>query len=294
MSRKLVAKVTNRAKNSGRAGATGAQGGKVLATIKRWFEWCIDEDFVAANPCRRLKAPVKDGKGERILDETEIRAFWRAADRMAYPFGLCVQLLLVTAQRRSMVSKSTKREFDFTTLRRWSIPKEHTKKVRQMKPHLAPATGWMQTLFERAMRKSPSKKLLFSTDGENSISGWSKYKRQLDAFMLEELQREAVAIGADPADVTLPRWTLHDLRRTASTKMVRKPLSVEPKIIDLILHHMPAEIDELRAIYMLEENEDEMREALERWGEELRRILAAGPTLDEKEGGPQKPSAALV
>ncbi len=76
--------------------------------------------------------------------------------------------------------------------------------------------------------------------------------------------------------------------------MVRKPLSVEPKIIDLILHHMPAEIDELRAIYMLEENEDEMREALERWGEELRRILAAGPTLDEKEGGPQKPSAALV
>jgi hypothetical protein len=46
---------------------------------------------------------------------------------------------------------------------------------------------------------------------------------------------------------------LHDLRRTASTMMVRKPLSVEPKIIDLVLHHMPAKLDELRAIYMLEE-----------------------------------------
>jgi hypothetical protein len=57
---------------------------------------------------------------------------------------------------------------------------------------------------------------------------------------------------------------------------------------------MPKEIDELRAIYMLEENEDEMREALERWGAELRRILAAGPKLDENECAAEKSSAALV
>ena len=94
--------------------------------------------------------------------------------------------------------------------------------------------------------------------------------------MLEELRREAKAAGDIPDDVTLERWTLHDLRRSASTKMVRKPLSIEPKIIDLILHHIPAEIDELLAIYMLEENEDDMRTALERWGAELRRVLAAG------------------
>lgn len=292
--RKLVEKVTNRAKNSGRAGATGAQGSKVLDTIKRWFEWCIDEDLVSANPCDRLKAPVKGGKGERVLDDAEIRSFWRAADRMAYPFGLCAQLLLVTLQRRSMVSKSTKREFDFEILRRWAIPKEHTKKVKQLKPHLVPVTAWMQALFERAVEESPSTKLLFSTDGVSTISGWSKYKKQLDEFMLEELQREAAAIGADPKEVSLPRWTLHDLRRTGSTRMVRKPLRIYPKIIDLILHHMPAEIDELRAIYMLEENEDEMREALEKWGTELSRILASGPKLDEKEGGPQMPSAALA
>jgi hypothetical protein len=41
-------KVTGRAKNSGRRGATGAQGGKVLATAKRFFEWCIDEDYIQA------------------------------------------------------------------------------------------------------------------------------------------------------------------------------------------------------------------------------------------------------
>jgi hypothetical protein len=292
--RKLVAKVTKRAKSSGRVGATGAQGGKVLATIKRWFEWCIDQDFVAVNPCRRLKPEVRDGKGERVLDDHEIRAFWRAADRMGYPFGVCAQLLLVSIQRRSMVSKSTNREFDFKTHRRWSIPKEHTKKVKQMKPHLVPVTDWMQALFERAIRESPSNSLLFSTNGESSISGWSKYKRKLNKKMLEELRREAKAAGGDPDGVKLVRWTLHDLRRTASTKMVRKPLSVEPKIIDLALHHMPAEIGELRAIYMLEENEDEMREALERWGAELRRILAAGPKLDENEGVTENSSAALV
>jgi integrase len=293
--RDLVKKVTRRAKNSGRRGATGAQGGKVLATAKRFFEWCIDEDYIQVNPCRRLKPEVRDGKGQRVLDDREIRAFWRAADRMGYPFGVCTQLLLMTTQRRSMVSKSGVREFDFKTYRRWSIPKEHTKKVKQMKPHRVPVTDWMQTLFERAMDESPSKVLLFSTNGETSISGWSKYKDDLDEKMLEELRREAKASGEDAEAVSFMRWTLHDLRRTVSTRMVNKPLRIEPKIIDLIQHHFPAETDELRVIYQLEENEDEMREALEKWGAELRRILADGPELlDEKEGGPQMPSAALA
>jgi integrase len=292
--RALVEKITKRAKNSGKPGATGAQGGKVLATVKRWFEWCIDQDFVAANPCRRLKPEVRDGQCQRVLEDHEIRAFWRAADRMGYPFGICAQLLLLTAQRRSMVSQSTSREFDFETHRRWNIPKEHTKKVKQLKPHLVPVTDWMQALFERAMGESPAKKLLFSTNGESSISGWSKYKRKLNKKMLKELQREAKATGADPRAVKLVRWTLHDLRRSAATKMVRKPLGIEPKIIDLILHHMPAEISELRAIYMLEKNEDEMREALESWGAELRRILAAGPKLDENEPEFQADNAAVV
>jgi integrase len=153
----------------------------------------------------------------------------------------------------------------------------------------------MQELFERAIDESPSTVLLFSTNGEASISGWSKYKDDLDEKMLEELRREAKASGEAPGAVSLARWTLHDLRRTVSTRMVNKPLRIEPKIIDLIQHHFPAETDELRVIYQLEENEDQMREALEKWGAELRRILAGGPKLAaEKEGGPHWPSAALA
>ena len=241
----------------------------------------------------RVRHLPSDTQGRSRVRESRTHGSVRGAP--SYPFGVCTQLLLITAQRRSMVSRSGIREFDFKIYQRWSIPKEHTKKVKQMKPHLVPVTDWMQTLFERAMEESASKTLLFSTNGEASISGWSKYKDDLDEKMLEELRREAKAAGENPDAVSLVRWTLHDLRGTASTRMVDKPLKVEREIGRLILHHIPAEWEELDVTYMLVKKEDEMREALEKWGTELRRILASGHKLpDEKGGGPQMPSAALA
>jgi hypothetical protein len=59
-----------------------------------------------------------------------------------------------------------------------------------------------------AAPKIGNSNLVFTTDGKRPIAGFSKFKRAFDAKVLAELHRE------NP-DAELPRWTLHDRRRTA-------------------------------------------------------------------------------
>jgi integrase len=56
--------------------------------------------------------------------------------------------------------------------------------------------------------------LVFTTDGKRPLGGFSKFKRAFDAKVLTELRKENSA-------AELPRWTLHDLRRTARSLMSR-------------------------------------------------------------------------
>jgi integrase len=56
--------------------------------------------------------------------------------------------------------------------------------------------------------------LAFTTDGKRPLGGFSKFTRKFDAKVLAELRK-------DNAEAELPRWTLHDLRRTARSLMSR-------------------------------------------------------------------------
>lgn len=56
--------------------------------------------------------------------------------------------------------------------------------------------------------------LVFTTDGKHPLGGFSKFKRAFDAKVLAELREQS-------PEAELPRWTLHDLRRTARSLMSR-------------------------------------------------------------------------
>jgi integrase len=65
-----------------------------------------------------------------------------------------------------------------------------------------------------AIPKIGKGELVFTTDGKRTIGGFSKFKRDFDWKMLADLRKR------DP-EAELPRWTLHDLRRTARSLMSR-------------------------------------------------------------------------
>lgn len=92
----------------------------------------------------------------------------------------------------------------------WAIPQERYKTGLELVLPLSPAA---RAVLDRVPKVGKSG-FVFTTDGKRPISGFSKFKRTFDADMLVALRKQ------DP-EVTMPRWTLHDLRRTARSLMSR-------------------------------------------------------------------------
>ena len=110
--------------------------------------------------------------------------------------------------------------------------------------------------------------LVFTTTGSTAVSGFSRAKRRLDVAMLKA---KRVELGARKAD-SIPDWTLHDLRRTATTGMAR--LNFPPNVVDKVLNHASGTIRGVAAIYNRFEYLEERRAALDTWGSYVERNLA--------------------
>ena len=80
-------------------------------------------------------------------------------------------------------------------------------------------------------------------EGKGGFSGWSKAKATLDA-----------QLGFKP-------WRLHDLRRTASTRMA--DLGVQPHIIEAVLNHVSGHKAGVAGVYNRSTYENEKRAALD-------------------------------
>src|SRR5262249_27502673 len=76
----------------------------------------------------------------------------------------------------------------------------------------------------------------------------------------ERIAKQREAGAAKP----MPKWTLHDLRRTAAVTMADK-LGVLPHIVDAILNHMSGHRSGMSGIYNLSKYTDEMYAALCNW-----------------------------
>jgi len=64
--------------------------------------------------------------------------------------------------------------------------------------------------------------------------------------------------------VEIPRWTFHDLRRTAATGMAR--LGIAVRVTEAVLNHVSGTGGGIVAVYQRHDYADEKRAALEAWG----------------------------
>ena len=106
-----------------------------LSIARRLFSWAIDQQVygLETSPCERLKPKAIIGKKvfrTRILDDAELRAFWRATRRLGYPYGPLFRMLALTGQRKSEVAEARWSEIDLTR-KLWTIPAERMKARRR-------------------------------------------------------------------------------------------------------------------------------------------------------------------
>ena len=189
----------------------GLSANRVLAAIRKLFNWAVQRGIVTASPAGGIKAPLPEISRDRFLNDDETRWFWLACDKLAYPFGSMAKLLLLTGQRRDEVSGMIWGEIDLDKAL-WTIPGGRTKNDL---PHEVSLSDAALSVIASLPRIKSDKGYLFTTNAETHVSGYSRAKGMLDKAMLD------IARDERGQDVEIPRWTFHDLRRTAVSGMAR-------------------------------------------------------------------------
>src|SRR5262249_53222706 len=100
-----VSTVIKRVKNEGKT----YQAHNLLGYVRRLYNWAINQHVygLESSPCDRLEPESIIGERAartRILNDVELRAAWRATDKLGYPYGPLLKLLMLTGARRSEVA----------------------------------------------------------------------------------------------------------------------------------------------------------------------------------------------
>lgn len=237
------------------------QANRTLGTLRAFFNWAVEKDRLKTSPAAGIRPPTRERSRDRVLDDDELRWLWTACDEIGWPFGPLQKLLILTAQRRDEVAGMLWSEL-YLDEGRWVIPKEKAKNRRAHEVHLGSAAASVLRSIPRA-----GNCLVFTTNGETKVSGFSRAKRRLDAKMIEVKRKE---IGARKVEPIVP-WRIHDLRRTATTGMAR--LNIPPHVVDKILNHASGTIRGVAAVYNRFDYLDERRAALEAWGRYVENLI---------------------
>jgi integrase len=202
-------------------GASQADG--VLATLRSIMNWfqTRDENYVSpiVKGMRRDQRKASERARNRILEDGEIRAVWKACDDMG-TYGALVKLLLLTAQRERKVV--TMRWEDISDTGLWTIPSYPREKGNA--GHLKlPELAFDIVGAQPKIADNPY--VLAATAGAGPFNSFSQRREEL----------------ANRLPASMPHWTLHDLRRTARSLMAR--VGIQDNIAERVLGHAIAGVE---------------------------------------------------
>jgi integrase len=238
---------------------------QALAYLRKALNWYASKDDKFNSPIVRgmTRTRPRERARNRILSDDEIRIIWPVLDK-AGTFGALIKTLLLTAQRRDEVAQMSRKEIGKDGI--WTIPAE---RYKTKQPNHVPLSKAALAIIE-AQPKTDDCDYVFASRVKTPFSGFGKSKAALDRAVLAAMQKQA----ADRAKIEpLPNWTLHDLRRTAKTLMVRA--GVRPDISERVLGHVIAGVE---GTYDRHSYADEKRDALEKLAAIVDRILNPLPT----------------
>jgi integrase len=230
---------------------TPIAGNMLLGVVRGLFNWAIEKDLLQHNPAFRVKPPASKKQRDRWLNEQEIRQFWTRLDtaKMEPECRSALRLILITAQRSGEVLSAERTEID-TDSAWWTIPAEKAKNGLQ---HSVPLPGLALEEIEKAKTGRwliPSR---YTSKGTHTtVAGLSN------------------AVAANQEHFGLPRFTPHDLRRTAATHLT-KTCGVPRFIVGMVLNHSEKGVT---SVYDRYSYDPEKKAALQKWDRELRRILS--------------------
>ena len=221
-----------------------------LAHIRKIMNWHATRTDDFRSPIVRGMARTKpsERQRDRILDDDELRAVWKAAEASTGPFGYMVRYILLTATRRNEAARMPDTELSGDD---WVIPGARYKTKLD---HVVPLSGVARDLLA-SIPRIDGVRYIFTT-GTEPIGGFSKFK---DAF-----DKQCGVTG----------WTLHDLRRTSRSLMSRAGVNADHA--ERCLGHV---ISGVRGTYDRHAYHAEKKQAFEALAAQIDRIINPTPNV---------------
>jgi integrase len=224
---------------------------RARAALSTLFAWAVATGQAEANPVTGTIRVGGEVSREHVIADEELAAIWQACRDGDY--GRIVRLLILTGQRRDEVGDMRWSELDLTR-GLWTIPGERTKNGL---PHEVPLSEPAVEIL-RSIPRREEREFVFG-EGRGGFSGWSKSKARLDTRVAQ-------------AGAVVRTWRLHDLRRTAATRL--SELGTLPHVVEAILNHISGHKAGVGGVYNRATYAKEKREALDTWAKHLSGLVA--------------------
>lgn len=262
ITRRDIVKLLNEIVDRGAA----IQANRTLTILRRMFRFAVGQAIVEVSPCDQVEAPSAENERDRALSEDEIRVLWQALDTapMEPNARRILRLMLATGQRKAEVMGLHQREVDYEK-RLWTLPAERAKNGRE---HLIPLSGLaLQILTESAPNEAGY--ILPSSLTDRPYRGQSIDHATRFLFDPRPKKKAHHKVGAPPLAGLMERFTPHDLRRTAATRM--RELGISRGDVKMVLNHAERDVT---ARYDRYDGLAEKRRALDIWAKRLQQIIA--------------------
>lgn len=232
-------------------------GDQFLAIVSSFYGYARDREWTEGNPAsNRLKVLGGRAIRHRTPTEAEILALWKAFREEGDPAFGAFGLLLFTGCRRKEITHLARSELDLeaSTL---TLPADR-RKTGKTDP-----TPFVVDLHPAALdiiRRQPELE-------ENDHVFWGRRDRQAFDFQHFLIKRVRKAAGVKD-------WRIHDLRRFVRSGMGR--LGITQMVSELCLGHVAK--GGLVQVYDSHSYKSEKREAWNRWGNHLVKLLQLSAT----------------
>jgi integrase len=231
-----------------------AAAGQIRGVMKRLMDYAVTCGLATANPVLALpmRHVHKAHSRDRTLSPEEIRIFLNAVltSNVRRQFKVALRLVLMTMVRKSELMLARWSDVHFEEAE-WHIPSEHSKTG---KPHIVYLSRQAIVLFRELEVLASGSELVLP--GRGSMT---------KPFALNGLN-QALKIALKGEDI--PAFTVHDLRRTASTLLHENGWPSD--VVEKALNHTTGGV---RGIYNRAKYADQRREMLQFWSDFIENLV---------------------
>lgn len=237
-----------------------AAAGQIRGLLKRLFDYAMTCGVTTGNPVLALpmRHVHKARARERVLTPEEIRRFLRAAfeSNIRRQFKIGLHLILITMVRKSELLEARWENVDLEAAE-WHIPVEQSKTG---KPHVVFLSTQAVALFKELQALAGGSKLVLPGRGS------------LTKPFAHNAINNALKVALQGQDI--PAFTIHDLRRTASTLLHENGWPSD--VVEKAMNHT---IGGVRGVYNKAEYAAQRREMLQFLADYVEQLVITGQVL---------------